>query len=127
MSRIDKYDPISGGFRAALAFAPVADDIGKVIPVDVNGAGRVIKSVDGTASEGVLCMDELLAIGDAVDVMTDGEIVDVNVNGVTTDVTGAAAGVAITAGAGVVSNVALGKKVGRMIEAWRLVVRFERS
>lgn len=123
MSRFDKYDPVSGGFRAKLGFAPAADDVGDVIAVDINGSGNVIRSADGAACAGVICLSSLLAQGDPVDVMTDGEIVDVGA-----DVTGAGTGVVVrAAAAGAVTNAAgTGQTIGRFIEAWRLVVRVGR-
>lgn len=126
MARFDKYDPVSGGFRARLGFAPVAADVGDVIAVDIDGTGKAIRSVDGTACEGVICLSSLLSQNDPVDVMTDGEIVDVAAAG--DNVTGAAAGAKVKAGAaGVVDTAALGKNVGRFVEAWRLIVRVGRA
>lgn len=125
MARFDKYDPVSGGFRARLGFAPAAGDVGDVIAVDINGAGKVVKSVDGTACEGVICLSSLLADNDPVDVMTDGEIVDVAAGN---NVTGFATGAKVKAGAaGVVDTAAAGKNVGRFVEAWRLIVRVGRA
>jgi hypothetical protein len=124
MARIDKYEPKSGGFRAILAFAPVAGDVGKPIPVELNGSGRVVKAVANSAVlRGVICMPSLLNNGDPIDVMTDGEIVDVTTAGVT----GAVAGAEIKAGAaGTLDAAGTGKSVGWMVEAWRLVVRVGR-
>lgn len=125
MARFDKYDPVSGGFRARLGFAPAAGDVGDVIAVDIDGTGKVIKSVDGTACEGVICLSSLLSNNDPVDVMTDGEIVDVAAGN---NVTGFATGAKVKAGAaGVVDTAALGKNVGRFVEAWRLIVRVGRA
>lgn len=125
MARFDKYDPISGGFRAPLGFAPVAADVGKVIAVDISGTGVAIKSVDGAAARGVICLSSLLAQGKAVDVMTNGEIVDVVSPN---DLTGAGAGVRVRAGAaGLVTNAARTaaneKWVGWFVQNWRLIVR----
>lgn len=125
MARIDKYNPVSGGFRAKLGFAPVAADLGKVIPVDINSSGRVVKAAaNSAAARAVICMPSLLSEGDPVDCMTDGEIVDVT----TADVTGAVAGAAIkAAAAGTVGAAGTGVNIGHMVEAWRLVVRVGRS
>lgn len=129
MARFDKYDPVSGGFRVALGWAPVASEVGDIIPVTVNGSGVAIKTTAATdICEGVVCMSSLLNQGDKVDVMTDGEIVDVTAND---GVTGAATGAVAYAGAGVVNVTAPGAgvngtKIGRFIEAWRLVVRVQR-
>jgi hypothetical protein len=124
MARFDKVEPLGGSFRAPLGFAPVAADVGKIYSVDINGSGAVIKSVDGTAARGVICLSSLLAIGKPVDVMTDGEIVDV----VAADgVTGLGAGVEMKAGAaGIVTNAGVGKSLGWFVQNWRLVVRLGR-
>jgi len=124
MARFDKVEPLGGSFRAPLGFAPVAADVGKVYAVDINGSGQVIKSVDGTAARGVICLSSLLANGKPVDVMTDGEIVDcVAANGFT----GIGAGVEMKAGAaGIVSNAAAGKSLGWFVQNWRFVVRLGR-
>jgi hypothetical protein len=120
MARIDKYDPVSGGFRARLGWAPVSGDVGAVIAVDLNSTGQAIKSVDGTDCAGVVCLSSLLNENDVADVMTDGEIVDVD----TDTVDGAAAGAKVSAGAGgAVGAAETGSAVGRFVEAWRLVVR----
>lgn len=126
MARFDKYDPKDGGFRARLGFAVVAGDVGKVIPVEINGSGNAVKAAaNSAATRGVICPVGVMAQGEPVDVMTDGEIVDINVKN--TDVTGAVAGAEIKAGAaGTVDAAGTGKSVGWMVEAWRLVVRLGR-
>ena len=129
MARFDKYDPVSGGFRARLGFAPAAGEVGDVIAVGLNASGEAVKAAAAEDTEGVICLSSLLNQGDVVDIMTDGEIVDVDAanDNVTGPVAGAAAyaedggGVGVTApGAGV-----NGVKVGRFVEAWRLVVRVQ--
>ena len=132
MARIDKYDPISGGFRARLGWAPSAAEVGDVIAVTINGSGQAVKTAAATdVCEGVVCLSSLLSQGDQVDVMTDGEIVDVAASG--DNVSGHSAGtVAYVGGAGGAINATApgagvnGTKVGRFIEAWRLVVRVGR-
>lgn len=129
MARIDKYDPVAGGFRAKLGFQPVAAEVGDVIAVNLNGSGQVIKAVAATDAEGVICLSSLLNQGDTVDVMTAGEIVDVTAND---NITGAAAGAVAYAGAtGAVNVTAPGAgvnstRIGRFVEAWRLVVRVQK-
>lgn len=125
MARFDKVDPKDGSFRVKLGFAPVAGDVGKVIPVEVNGSGLAVKAaLNSTTVRGVLCLSSLLAQGEPVDCMTDGEIVDVT----TDDVTGAVAGAEINAGAaGTVDAAGTGKSIGHMVEAWRLIVRLGRG
>jgi hypothetical protein len=125
MARYDKYDPVSGGFRARLGFAPVAGEVGDVIAVNVDGSGLVQKG-SATACDGVICLSSLLAQGDVVDVMTDGEIVDIVAgNGVTGFATGATV---YSAASGAVGTTAPGAgvngvRIGKFVEAWRLVVR----
>ena len=124
MARIDKYNPVSGGFRARLGFAPVASEVGDVIPVQINGSGLVVKAT-ALLCDGVICLSSLLNNGDTVDVMTAGEIVDV---GASDGVTGAATGAVVYAGAGVVNTTAPGAgvngiRIGKFVEAWRLIVR----
>lgn len=124
VARIDKYDPVSGGFRAKLGFAPVAGDVGTVIPINLDASGLVQKAIlNDPNTKGVICLSDRLNSGDIVDVMTDGEIVDIT----TTQVAGAAAGVQILTGAaGTVSAAGTGRAIGWMVEAWRLVVRLGR-
>lgn len=130
MARFDKYNPVSGGFRARLGFAPSAAEVGDVIAVTINGSGLVVKTTAATdVCEGVICLSSLLNQGDVVDVMTDGEVVDITAND---NVTGAATGAVAYAGASGAVNVTApgsgvnGTKIGRFIEAWRLVVRVGR-
>ena len=125
MARFDKVEPLGGSFRAPLGFAPVPGDVGKIYAVDISGTGTVIKSVDGTAARGVICLSSQLALGKPVDVMQDGEIVDVvAANGVT----GQGAGVLMKAGAaGIVTNAGVGMPLGWFVQSWRLVVRLGRS
>lgn len=129
MARFDKYNPVSGGFRARLGFAPVASEVGDVIAVDLNASGQVIKAVTAADAEGVICLSSLLAQGDVVDVMTDGEIVDIGAND---NVTGAAAGTPAFAAAGGGVGVTApgagvnGTRIGTFVEAWRLVVRVQK-
>lgn len=124
MARFDKVEPLGGSFRAVLGFAPVAADVGKIYAVDINGSGAAIKSVDGTAARGVICLSSLIAQGKVIDVMTDGEIVDV----VAADgITGLGAGVEMKAGAaGIVTNAGAGKSLGWFVQNWRLIVRLGR-
>lgn len=130
MARFDKYDPKSGGFRARLGFAPSAAEVGDVIAVTLNGSGLVVKTTAATdVCEGVICLSSQLNQNDVVDVMTDGEIVDI---GASDNVTGAATGAVAYAGASGAVNVTApgagvnGTKIGRFVEAWRLVVRVNR-
>lgn len=128
MARIDKYDPISGGFRARLGFAPVADDVGDVIGVTIDGTGLAQKASAANA-EAVICLSSLLNQNDPVDCMTAGEIVDI---GAGNNVTGFAAGAkAFAAASGAIGVTAPGAgtngvSIGTFVEAWRLIVRVQK-
>lgn len=115
MARIDKYDPVGGGFRAPLA----ADRAGSALPVgvglDVNG--RVVAGAGQSGIMGVLCKPDAAKAGDIVDIMKDGELVEF----------AGVAGTAYTANTttGVVSSAAVSGtqiKVGSTVEATRLIV-----
>lgn len=129
MARFDKVDPKDGSYRAKLGFAVVAADVGKVIPVEINGAGNAVRAAaNSVAVRGVICPTSAMPQADPIDVMTDGEIVDVNARAGITDVTGAVAGAEIKAGAaGTVDAAGTGDSIGWMVEAWRLVVRLGRA
>jgi hypothetical protein len=147
VSRYDKYDPISGGFRAPLAADLTPNTAGEFGPkaVSLNASGKVVVGTAGTTGlVGILVKNAPhlpmgattaswatagynaaapigLKAGDIVDVMTNGEIVDLAAAGIT----GLAAGQPIyTTAAGDLTNVATGNtKVGYTVEADRLVVR----
>lgn len=115
----DKYDPMSGGFRAPLAAATTPDMIGEVTACSLDANGRVVV---GTAANsgfvGVFVVTKVESIGTVVDVMTDGEIVDVP---------GLVAGTKYNADAdGGISTAAGANHVGWTVEADRLVVRVSR-
>jgi hypothetical protein len=122
LSRIDKYDPYDGGFRAKLNAAIVAADAGKMRAVSINTSGRVV--IGGSAAadiRGVICPTEAMAAGTPIDVMTDGEMGDATLT----------AGTAFTAGAIVYGHIdgtldmtaTAGKAVGFTVETTRLIVR----
>lgn len=115
MARIDKYDPVDGGFRAPLAanWAGSEDPIG--VGLDVNG--RVVPGAGQSGIVGVLCKPDAAAAGDIVDIMRDGELVEFAGD----------PGTAYTAATadGVISNAAAGAAqipVGFTVEATRLIV-----
>lgn len=117
MARYDKYDPVSGGFRAPLAAAfttPLNTALG--VGLDVNG--RVVLGAGNTGVVGVMVLTRAMVAGDIVDVMTDGEIVEA----------GLAAGTVYYAAAagGVISTTNTGVRVGHTVEGGRLVVRAAR-
>ena len=81
MARFDKYDPISGGFRAPLAadYTASADAVG--VGLDTNG--RVVPGAGTTGVIGVICKPAgapltgaTIPAGTQVDVMTAGEILE---------------------------------------------------
>jgi hypothetical protein len=115
MSRFDKYDPYSGGYRAALNAAVVAGNVGKMYAVSLNASGKTV--IGGAALAdlaAVICPVRTAGVNEVIDNMTAGEIVE----GLTT------AGAALTAGGllyghidGTVDQVsASGKVVGRVAE-----------
>jgi hypothetical protein len=122
MARFDKYEPISGGFRAKLLADWAAAD-GTPVAVGLDTAGRVVPGASNTGIVGVVVLvKHNKKAGDVVDVMTHGEIVDVDDAGFT----GRAAGIAVYAvpASGALTNVATANvKIGHMVEADRLVVR----
>lgn len=137
MSRYDKYNPVSGGFRAKLNAAWNATsgpssvtDLNRIIVVELNSSGRLIKATSALTACGIVILTGPKAAGDVVDVMTAGEVVEVDGN----DVQG---GVAPAAGerfffdatASRLAKVAAPTAgtnyllVGRTVEATRLIVR----
>jgi hypothetical protein len=136
MSRYDKYNPVSGGFRAALNAAwtatsgpSSATDLSRILVVGLNGSGRVVKATTVALASGILILTGAKAAGDVVDVMTDGEVVEVSGSDMqsgTAPVAGAKLYLDTTAsrltatapGAGV-----NGFYVGQVVEVGRLVVR----
>lgn len=137
MSRFDKYNPVSGGFRAPLNIALTAvsgpsgvTDLNRILCVSVNSSGRIIKAVAALEVVGVIVANQAMAAGDIIDVMTDGEIVEMggaDIQGGTAAAAGArlfydstASRLAAVASPVAGTNYAL---IGRMIEANRLVVR----
>lgn len=116
MARYDKYDPISGGFRAPLAAAIGSGQVGVPLGVGLDANGRVDTTAPASGVLGVLVVDSPKPAGEVVDVMTHGEIVEV---------AGLNAGTVIyadaTAGALGTDNTDV--RVGHTVEASRLVVR----
>ncbi len=121
MARIDKYDPVGGGFRAPLAANHAATSAGNPVAVGLDVNGRVVDGAGNSGILGVLVLTREKVAGDVVDVMTDGEVVEfVGVAG--TVYTAADAG-------GVIAAIAVGAgrtRIGHTVEATRLVVRAAR-
>jgi hypothetical protein len=127
----DKYEPRVGGFRALSAIAWVfsateaTNDLGKVWGVGLDATGKVVKGAGVTGILGVVVLREAKAIGDVIDVMTDGEITDFTLQ------TGAAAAAGTRyfgiAASGDFAVTATGTRLGWTVEADRLVVRVGRG
>ena len=124
MARIDKYDPVAGGFRAPLAASYAGSETPVGVGLDTNG--RVVLGAGQTGIKGVLCRpapngflpEFRFAAGSIVDVMTDGELVEfAGVAGTTytaNTTTGAITSAAVSA---------TQTYIGFTVEATRLVVR----
>lgn len=135
MARYDKYDPISGGFRAKLAadFAPgtLGVNLGKIYPVSLNSSGLVTIGAIGAqvGLAGVMVLTEAKFAGDVVDIMTSGEIVDINVAAAPFDNFTAAAVAGqkyygVTAdGTIIAATPTANYYIGTTVEATRLIVR----
>lgn len=127
MSRIDKYEPYGGGFRAPLNAAITTTDVGKVQAVALNASGRVVIGTAALGIVGVICPVKPMAAGDQIDVMTNGEIVEFTLTGggaaaagTVYYADGAGATTATVPGAGI-----NGARLGQTVEATRLVVRVQ--
>jgi hypothetical protein len=145
MSNYDKYDPYSGGSRAALAadFGYTAGkpdrahaDLRKLFAVALNGSGLLVKYGVGALNfVGVLVLTTPKAAGDTVDYMTAGDITDVldaEINGTLTagsPVYAAPGGTGVTIGIPAVTSAVGAYYIGRIHELnavsgrARLVVR----
>jgi hypothetical protein len=137
VSRIDKYGPKTGGFRAPLNAAWNAtsgpgsvSDLNRVIVVALNGSGKIIKATTAASAVGVVCLTSAKVANDVVDVMTAGEIVELDANdiqGATTPTAGTKYSLDTTASrlaaTGTPSAGTNYFYVGTTVEATRLVVR----
>lgn len=118
MSRYDKYDGVSGGFRAVAFANQLEADYDKVLGVGLDANGlAVLKLPSVSGFKGVTIVDRTKRkAGNVLDVMTAGEIVDL---------TGLVAGTTYyLTSVGVLSTTESRYMVGHTVEAWRLVVRF---
>jgi len=125
LSRFDKYDPVSGGFRAPLVAAILTADVGKIQAVSISASGVVIGGAAETAIMGVICPVKAMAAGDIIDVMTSGEIVEATMTAGTAFAAGAIVyGHGTAGGVGTVDATSTtGKVIGKTIELDRLIVR----
>lgn len=80
ISRFDKYNSVSGGFRAKLKAAlavSTALDKERIFGVSIEAAtGLVLLGGAATAIRGIINVRESKAAGAMVDVMTSGELID---------------------------------------------------
>jgi hypothetical protein len=120
-ARFDKYDPMSGGFRAPLGAAVITADIGIPVGVGISSSGTVEVGASDSGVLGVICPDKIMNVGDTIDVMTAGEIVESGAG------TLGAAGAVLFAAAddGAIDATTTGTRVGHLVQAWRLVVRVQ--
>jgi hypothetical protein len=117
----DKYDPISGGFRAPSSQVWTGADLRVPRAVSLDANGRVVRGTAGVSGfVGVVVAHKDVAIGDVLDVMTQGEIVDVTGLTAGTRYYATAAGPLGTAAPAAGVNAGL---VGWTVESDRLVVR----
>lgn len=128
MARYDKYDGVTGGFRGEAVAATAEADYGKPVGASIDANGKVVRGAAGNSGYvGVVIADRTKRrAGDILDIMTDGEIVyssdETPLTAGTTyylDANGALTTAAPAAGVN-------GWRVGHTVEAWRLVVRFDR-
>lgn len=133
MSRIDKYEPLTGGTRAPLAADWLLADLAKVVPVGLDGNGKIVKGLGNTGYVGVVVLTQVKVAGSVVDIMQDGDIVEFNSAGAVagSNYFADAADNVVKIGTGAQTNTppaaAGSKKVGFTVEATRLVVRFGRA
>jgi hypothetical protein len=98
LSRIDKWHPAIGTFRApsnavlsATSGPSGVTDLNRILCVGLNSSGRVIKAASVAACSGIIIATKPFAAGEMIDVFTLGEVAELDGN----DIQG---GVAATAG-----------------------------
>lgn len=136
MSRYDKYNPISGGFRASVSTAWNATsgpagvtDLFRVTGVQLNASGRLVRATSALAACGIIVVHGAKGATEIVDVMTQGEVVELDaldIQGGTAPTAGTAYYLDTTAGRLTATAPAAGVnayRVGYTVEASRLVVR----
>lgn len=134
MARFDKYEPLSGGTRAALGFTIASNQVNVPLGVGLDTSGRVVLGAGNTGIIGVICQEKIRNTGQIVDVMQDGDVVEFSGVAGTNYFADGASG-ALVAGTGTATNTgpvtANSKKVGFTVEAAsglaRLVVRVNRA
>jgi hypothetical protein len=124
VARFDKYDGMTGGYRAPLDFDISSDDVGEIFAVGLNASGRVVLGAGNTGITAVICATQPMAAGDIIDNMTAGEIVEcAGLTAGTTYFGVNADGTVATAAPATGVNAT---RVGQTVEATRLVVRVGR-
>lgn len=135
MARFDKYEPLTGGFRAPLNIDFPSADLNKLIPVSLNTSGKIVKGTAGQSGLiGVICLNGfqpnastwtgLRYANDIVDVMQDGEVVEMTGLIAGQKYFGAADGNSLIPNS--TAHVGLGL-IGWTVEATRLIVRVQSS
>lgn len=124
VARFDKYDPMSGGFRAEAAVDNLDESLWDVpLGASINAAGKALIHAAGqTSFTGVTIVDRTKRRAGAIhDIMTAGEIVfsggpSAHLVAGTVYYLDADGDLTTTAGR---------YRVGHTVEAWRLIVRFQ--
>lgn len=134
MARYDKYEPLSGGFRAPLSIDWPSADLNKIVPVSLNASGKVVKGTGGQSGlVGIVCLTGyqttplgtwtgLRYANDIVDVMQDGEVVELTGLIAGQRYFAAADGNSLVPASGTITGLQL---VGWTVEATRMIVRVQ--
>lgn len=128
MARIDKVVPGVGSFRAPLLLQIASSDIGNVIAVGIDSAGKVVRGTGQTGYVGVIVPGRTFAAGQPIDVLKQAEIVEFTVGNAGAAFAAAAAGTNYyggSSGALTVTAPSAGTnavKLGYTVEASRLIV-----
>jgi hypothetical protein len=136
VSRYDKYDPKSGGFRAPANAAWTATsgpagvtDLYRVTGVALNASGRAIRATTALGCVGITIAHGPKDAGSPLDIMTNGEVIELDaadIQGGTAPTAGTKYYLDTTAGRLTATAPAAGTNafyVGTTVEANRLVVR----
>lgn len=126
MSRYDKYDPKSGGYRAPLAADFLASNLERLLGVGHDAQGRVVIGAGVSGITGVLVLTKARKAGEIIDVMTAGEVVEFGITDGNPGVDFGAAGTVYFAGTdGKVTTTNTGVRVGHTVNGSRLIVRVD--
>jgi hypothetical protein len=120
--RYDKYDGVTGGFRATAAAVMPGGEADKLVGAALDANGLMVTGAAGNSGfVGVVIRDRTKRrAGDRQDIMTHGEVV------LDSDETQLVAGTKyyLNATTGALQTTETRYMVGQTVEAWRLVVRF---